>query len=160
MCQSVEMAAALLAHGANVNHVAASGETPLWIAAQQGHAKLVELLLEHGADPTIPATITAARPVVVFPSEAAYANGHFKVGRRLAKAVREENVEIALDVGTDKIDQRDRYRSASPRPLSPLPPPARAGRGPRAHGSARAQRCSRLCALTALFTFAFAGYMH
>jgi hypothetical protein len=44
----------LLDHGAKVNLVSrASGETALYVAASFGKSKVVELLLERGADPNL-----------------------------------------------------------------------------------------------------------
>ncbi len=46
-----EIAAALLAAGANANHRYGAGYTPLYEAAAGGKTKIVALLLAHGADP-------------------------------------------------------------------------------------------------------------
>ncbi len=43
----------LLAHGADVRHVDRNGETALHEAVFMGNAKLVEILLDHGADPNV-----------------------------------------------------------------------------------------------------------
>ena len=42
--------AALISHGADVNAREEDGETPLMYASLQGHAKVVEALLDAGAD--------------------------------------------------------------------------------------------------------------
>ncbi|MEM6433307.1 MAG: ankyrin repeat domain-containing protein [Cyanobacteria bacterium P01_D01_bin.115] len=48
-----EIAAALIAAGAEVNWVDGEGVTPLILAAFKGHVGLVELLLDNDADPTV-----------------------------------------------------------------------------------------------------------
>ncbi|MEM9505850.1 MAG: ankyrin repeat domain-containing protein, partial [Cyanobacteria bacterium P01_E01_bin.43] len=48
-----EIAAALIAAGAEVNWVDGEGVTPLILAAFKGHGELAALLLDHGADPTV-----------------------------------------------------------------------------------------------------------
>ncbi|NLJ61824.1 MAG: ankyrin repeat domain-containing protein [Alcaligenaceae bacterium] len=50
--KQIAMAQLLLQHGALVNAPAPDGTTPLMMAARSGSAKLVNLLLEQGADPT------------------------------------------------------------------------------------------------------------
>lgn len=47
-----EVAAYLMAKGANVNAASKEGAVPLHIAAQKGNLPLVKLLLARGADPT------------------------------------------------------------------------------------------------------------
>ncbi len=48
---SVEISQLLIKHGANVNHhVEGKGYTPLMVAAEEGHAALVKLLLSNGAN--------------------------------------------------------------------------------------------------------------
>lgn len=56
-------AAALIAHGADVNATNAEGYSPLMIAADRGHAASVKLLLGHGADANheAPHGVTAMR---------------------------------------------------------------------------------------------------
>ena len=49
---AVDIARALLERGAAVDG-AGGGMTPLMLAAMCGHKQVVELLLEHGADPTL-----------------------------------------------------------------------------------------------------------
>ncbi|MEM1291026.1 MAG: ankyrin repeat domain-containing protein [Cyanobacteria bacterium P01_H01_bin.162] len=48
-----EIAAALIAAGAEVNWVDSEGVTPLILAAFKGRGELVKLLLKNGADPTV-----------------------------------------------------------------------------------------------------------
>ncbi|MGD1943690.1 MAG: ankyrin repeat domain-containing protein [Leptolyngbyaceae cyanobacterium] len=48
-----EIAAGLIAAGAEVNWVDGEGVTPLILAAFKGHGELAALLLDHGADPTV-----------------------------------------------------------------------------------------------------------
>ncbi|MEM6716310.1 MAG: ankyrin repeat domain-containing protein [Cyanobacteria bacterium P01_D01_bin.6] len=47
----IDIARQLIEAGANVNHIAAEGQTALHIAAKRGHVSFVELLLAAGADP-------------------------------------------------------------------------------------------------------------
>jgi ankyrin repeat protein len=49
----VEVASVLIEAGANVNKLCEHGRTALHMAAAWGHADVVGLLLENGADPTI-----------------------------------------------------------------------------------------------------------
>ena len=48
--------AALISHGADVNAREVDGETPLMRASYWGHAKVVEALLDAGADKELKAT--------------------------------------------------------------------------------------------------------
>ena len=48
--------AALISHGADVNARTEDGETPLMVASNWGHAKVVEALLDAGADKELKAT--------------------------------------------------------------------------------------------------------
>lgn len=50
--QQIEVAQLLLRKGALANAPAPDGTTPLMMAARSGSSKMVNLLLEHGADPT------------------------------------------------------------------------------------------------------------
>lgn len=49
--QHLPIAAALLAHGADVNAVQTGDYTPLHEAAHRGHMEMIDLLLRHGANP-------------------------------------------------------------------------------------------------------------
>jgi ankyrin repeat protein len=51
--KDLDMVIALLANGANPNQYLAHGQTPLHIAIIQQNAKLVKIMLEWGADPTV-----------------------------------------------------------------------------------------------------------
>lgn len=59
-----EAAALLLEHGAEVDARSGPGSTPLHDAVVMGHARIVELLLGHGADPAIetPYMLTDGKP--------------------------------------------------------------------------------------------------
>jgi ankyrin repeat protein len=46
----IKAVAALISHGADVNARKGDGETPLMWASRWGHAKVVEALLDAGAD--------------------------------------------------------------------------------------------------------------
>ena len=48
--------AALISHGADVNAREVDGWTPLMVASRWGHAKVVEALLDAGADKELKAT--------------------------------------------------------------------------------------------------------
>lgn len=52
--QRTEIASYLLAQGIEVNALDEGRRTPLFLAAERGLAPIVELLLEHGADPHVP----------------------------------------------------------------------------------------------------------
>jgi len=52
----IEAVAALISHGADVNARSKSGETPLMYASSRGNAKVVEALLDAGADKELKAT--------------------------------------------------------------------------------------------------------
>ena len=53
------------AGGADVNHPSTGLETALYLAALEGHAAIVKLLLSHGADIDLPATAAAQTPLMV-----------------------------------------------------------------------------------------------
>lgn len=68
----------ILEKKANINYVTASqNETPLHAAAQNGHTKMVNLLLEHGAK--INMTDKYSRT----PMDAAFIAGHIKLAEKL-----------------------------------------------------------------------------
>ena len=52
----IEAVAALISHGADVNAREMNGGTPLMMASYCGHAKVVEALLDAGADKELKAT--------------------------------------------------------------------------------------------------------
>ena len=52
----IEAVAALISHGADVNAREEYGRTPLMWASREGHAKVVEALLDAGADKELKAT--------------------------------------------------------------------------------------------------------
>ena len=52
----IEAVAALISHGADVNARDKNGETPLMLASYHGYAKVVEALLDAGADKELKAT--------------------------------------------------------------------------------------------------------
>ena len=55
-CNKIEAVAALISHGADVNAKDEDGETPLMRASCWGYAKVVEALLDAGADKELKAT--------------------------------------------------------------------------------------------------------
>ena len=55
-CNKIEAVAALISHGADVNARKEYGETPLMQASYWGYAKVVEALLDAGADKELKAT--------------------------------------------------------------------------------------------------------
>ena len=55
-CNKIEAVAALISHGADVNARDEWGKTPLMLASIEGHAKVVEALLDAGADKELKAT--------------------------------------------------------------------------------------------------------
>lgn len=50
MCRCIEL---LTAYDANINHAAAGGQTPLYLACKNGNKECIKLLLEAGADRSI-----------------------------------------------------------------------------------------------------------
>ena len=48
-CGHILVASVLLKNGANVNAMASDGETPLSLAKDEGHVRMVELLKANGA---------------------------------------------------------------------------------------------------------------
>ncbi len=81
----LQIARALLAHGAPVNAAQQGGWTPLHQAADSGHVALAELLLAHGADPEA-ANDDGRRPV-----DMAEAKGHEALVKRLQPRRGEQN---------------------------------------------------------------------
>ena len=55
-CNKIEAVAALISHGADVNARDEYGQTPLMLASYYGYAKVVEALLDAGADKELKAT--------------------------------------------------------------------------------------------------------
>jgi ankyrin repeat protein len=72
-----EVAAVLIAAGADVDATMAGGYTPLHAAAANGNAELVDLLLEHGADPA------RRTPDGQTPADLAAERGHELLAERL-----------------------------------------------------------------------------
>jgi serine/threonine-protein phosphatase 6 regulatory ankyrin repeat subunit B len=68
----------LLEGGAIINYQRPDGVTPVYMASQNGHTSVVDVLLRHGTDPNLP--LTALRSV---PLEIAAANGHAQTVERL-----------------------------------------------------------------------------
>ena len=50
---SIQTVQAIIDHGADVNAVNKTGQTPLWLACSDGHEHMVKILLDRGADPNI-----------------------------------------------------------------------------------------------------------
>lgn len=50
VCRCIEL---LTAYDANINHTAAGGQTPLYLACKNGNKDCIKLLLEAGADQSI-----------------------------------------------------------------------------------------------------------
>jgi len=73
-------AAALLAEGADPNSTV-DGQTPLWLAAKAGNARMMELLLRAGANPRLPITERRQTPL-----SAAVYEGHARAVEILLKA--------------------------------------------------------------------------
>ena len=69
----------LLAHGADVNARQHGGWMPIHSAAQNGDEQMVELLLEHNADPTM------ANDQGLTPAAVARDKGHEKIAALLDK---------------------------------------------------------------------------
>ena len=62
----VELVQVLIeAGGADVNFPSTRLETALYLAALEGHAAIVKLLISHGADIDLPATEAAQTPLMV-----------------------------------------------------------------------------------------------
>lgn len=74
--------AQLLSLGAGVNATDQFGRTALWMAARYGRLDTIELLLAHGADPTLESTDDKARTAI----DIARARGHQEVAAILEKA--------------------------------------------------------------------------
>ena len=93
---NVEIARSLLNAGANKNVTYHNGKTPLFVAAEWGNLAVVNLLLEHEADPGIGAdrlytnhdVSVAARNAPVLPRHVARKNGHEAVADALRRAAR------------------------------------------------------------------------
>jgi ankyrin repeat protein len=75
----VELVEDLIAHGADVDQRGVNGYAPLHIAAEQGDLAMVDLLVSHGADPNVVASIDDMET----PVEVASAAGHVDVVERL-----------------------------------------------------------------------------
>jgi len=84
----------LAERGANVKTPTNNGATPVFIAAQNGHAKVVRLLAELGANVKTP--MNGCTPVFI-----AAQNGHAKVVRLLAELG--ANVETPRDDGCTPV---------------------------------------------------------
>ncbi len=92
-----EAMALLLANGAPPDGTARSG-SPLWVAAEQGHRKAVQLLLSAGADPNVPSLAESEQS----PLAAAAMNGHEGIVRDLLEAG--ANVNDATQAGFTALD--------------------------------------------------------
>lgn len=74
----IEIASALITAGANVNYEAAGRETALHVAAFYGYTKLVNLLIQNGANPNIPLDQNGFTPL-----HEAIRKGHVDVAKYL-----------------------------------------------------------------------------
>ncbi len=74
-----EVVEALIAHGADVDRRGVNGYAPLHIAAERGDLAMVDLLISHGADPNVIASIDDRGT----PVEVAATAGHLDVVERL-----------------------------------------------------------------------------
>jgi ankyrin repeat protein len=72
----------LLAHGVEINYIdKQSGATALGIAAWAGNLAMVDVLLQHGADPSLPHDSKWAQPISF-----AMKQGHDEVVKRLVES--------------------------------------------------------------------------
>jgi uncharacterized protein len=82
---NVELVRLLLQHHPWVDHRCCDTPAALGYAAEKGHAEIVQMLLDAGADPTILSTYDAGFEGA--PVDAARKNGHAEVVRLLATAM-------------------------------------------------------------------------
>ena len=81
-----DLARYLVEHGATVDIHITDDDTPLINAAQQGHAEVVSLLLDLGADPNLTGDFDPRLEVVRTPLNQARAGGHDRVAELLLAA--------------------------------------------------------------------------
>ncbi len=84
----------LIEKGANVNHVTASGEFPLFVAVKLGDDQLVKALLAAGADPRM-------KKGRLTPLMEAAAGKHPKIAERLVASANHSELDLALQFAAD-----------------------------------------------------------
>ncbi|MBA4696908.1 MAG: ankyrin repeat domain-containing protein, partial [Legionella sp.] len=98
----------------DVNCLEKDGATPLLIALQNGHEKLVELLLNHGADPTIPIELTESafldfgrdKTEFIHKNIAEYISEHKNSNSQSEGKIRLLPYHLALIMGNQQIAHR------------------------------------------------------
>lgn len=100
-----ELVELLLASGANVDQRGINDYTPLHLAAAQGSASLIDILLSHGADPDAITRIDDYETAL----EVARSAGHRKVVQRLKPVTTRPSWERAARVGD--LDELKRLHS-------------------------------------------------
>ena len=78
----------------SVNHIGVKGWTPLYAAATRGHSEVVELLLQHKADPEVSAD-DSWRPLMTAAQEGHGGRRHAVLGHlaRHAEVVRRQRLQ-------------------------------------------------------------------